>query len=658
MKEWIQKNRWELLAIVAITAVSAWLRIGWMGVTSFGFDDARIADMALQMVHEGNFPTLGMVSSTGVPNFPAAVWLYAIPFAISTNPQVAISLTAVLNVAAVIGIYWLARAAWGKYAGLSAAMLFATSPYLVFYSRSIWSQNWLAPLAVLWAIAAVIGIRRQNFALLALFAFLSGFVGQVHMAGISLTIPSLWIGIRFRLWRQWKPITLGAVVAVAAALPTIYTIVRYGDGARAEIARIMGETAVTDPQSFTQLIELATGQQWQQFWLNIDWQWGAPLDGLLYFASLAIGGIIAMGSIVVLVAMVRDLRPRQDKPFADNRPSVRYLLTAFLLIWAISAPLLFLRAKTPVHAQYQLASLPALFLIAAAFVGWIRHGRWWGIGWTAVFLLISVVQTTAVVRTLNIVQDSYVDGGMGTPLRYPQAMLDTLRADNRPIVVESFDDIPEFSGDASAFKVLLWNDDSQLADARSVLLIPDEPVHMLFTYNTLAGWEVAEQVGLSGTVREFPRRDGELSYWVRSVDTVELEGMTAVSPPVTLENGAALQGWKHIENEDGSWRLITHWQIIDPPQEGHFQQFNHLYLPDDAEPAAVQDVYTSSRSWQQGDHLITWADFEATDVATAIAPAYFHTGMYTWPDLNRSPVQNRNGDRNGDPLAPIQLDLE
>ncbi len=650
MKQWVQEHSWELLAIIGITAVAAWLRLGWTDVTSFGFDDARIGDMALQMVHEGNFPPLGMVSSTGVPNFPAAVWLYAIPFAITNNPQLAISMTAAFNVAAVVGIYWLAQAAWGKYAGLSAALLFATSPYLVFYSRSVWSQNWLAPLAVLWAITAVIGIRHKNFIMLALFAFLSGFVGQFHLAAVSLTIPALWIGIRFRLWRQWKPITLGIIAAVAAAMPTIYTIARYGDGARVEIERIMGETAVTDPQSFTQLAQLGISHDWQKFWLNEGWRWGAPLDGLLQIASLLMGGILIIGSIILLVAMVRDLRPRKIKAFADNRPSIRYLLTAFLLVWAISAPLLFLRSKTPVHIQYQLASLPALFLIAAAFVGWVQRGRWWGMGWTAVILFVAIVQTTAIARTLNIVQTEYVDGGMGTPLRYPQAMLDELRLDNHPIVVESFGDIPEFSGDASAFKVLLWHDDFQLADARSALLIPDEPAHLLFTYDTLPAWTVADQIGLDGTIREFPRRDGELSYWVRSVDGAEMGDLTAVSPPITLENGAALLGWTLVENENGTTRLITHWQIIAPPQEGHFQQFNHLYLPDGTEPAAVQDVYTSSRAWQQGDHLITWADFEKT----AVMPAYFHIGMYTWPDLNRSPVQNRDGD----PLYPIQLDME
>jgi hypothetical protein len=52
---------------------------------------------------------------------------------------------------------------------------------------------------------------------------------------------------------------------------------------------------------------------------------------------------------------------------------------------------------------------------------------------------------------------------------------------------------------------------------------------------------------------------------------------------------------------------------------------NHLYLPDSETPFAVHDIYTSSRAWQHGDHLITRADFETPPTT----PAYFHAGMYS-----------------------------
>ena len=75
----------EWIPLLFILALAAWLRLGWPGVNSFSFDEARVSHMALQMAREGRFAALGMQSSTGVPNFPAAVWLYALPFAITPD---------------------------------------------------------------------------------------------------------------------------------------------------------------------------------------------------------------------------------------------------------------------------------------------------------------------------------------------------------------------------------------------------------------------------------------------------------------------------------------------------------------------------------------------------------------------------------------------
>lgn len=99
-----------------------------------------MSDMALQMARDNQFAELGMQSSAGVPNFPAAVWLYAVPYAISTNPQWAIWLTGLVNTVAVVGVWWLGRNAWGAWAGLSAALLFASSPHLIF---DVGTYTWL-----------------------------------------------------------------------------------------------------------------------------------------------------------------------------------------------------------------------------------------------------------------------------------------------------------------------------------------------------------------------------------------------------------------------------------------------------------------------------------------------------------------------------------
>ncbi|MCB8992260.1 MAG: hypothetical protein H6665_16675, partial [Ardenticatenaceae bacterium] len=152
LTHFLHQNQREMIVLTLIVVLAAIFRLGWVGVSSFGFDEARVSDMALQMARDNQFAELGMQSSTGIPNFPAAVWLYAAPYAISTNPQWAIWLTGLVNTLAVIGVWWLGRDTWGVRAGLAAALLFASSPYLIYYSRTVWGQNWLAPLAVLWGV--------------------------------------------------------------------------------------------------------------------------------------------------------------------------------------------------------------------------------------------------------------------------------------------------------------------------------------------------------------------------------------------------------------------------------------------------------------------------------------------------------------------------
>ncbi len=638
----------ELLALLLIVALALWLRLGWPGVNSFSFDEARVSDMALQMVREGNFARLGMQSSTGIPNFPAAVWLFGIPYLFSTNPLLATWFVGLMNVLAVFGIWWLARSAWGKWSGLTTALLFTSAPYLILYSRNIWSQNLLVPLAILWAVAAVQATQKESSLWLGLHIFLAGFVGQVHIAGFVLALASGWIVLRFRLWQQWPAIIIGGLLAAIAAAPTIYTIWRYGEGAQAELQALFQEPTLTNWNGLPQLIKLGIGQGWEKFWLNADWHWQNFLELALSVSQIFLGLLLIVGIIKAVKEGVQLWRS-SPSPASKQPPTPQRILVELILVWAVVTPLFFLRAKTAPNIHYQLVSVPALFLLIGLAVKTGKR-KWWPIIILSAVSLIAIAQSVAVAQTLSIVRQELVPGGMGTPLSYPQQAVNTLQADGRPIIIETFGDIPEFQGDAAVFKVLLWDYPRQIVDARTALLIPDQAAHILFTFDNLPAWDIVEAIGLSGTRTDLPRRIGEPPYVALTLTDVSLTDFNA-APPGRLANGAELHGWQVQTLSNGRLRLITYWKIVAEPQEGHFQQFNHLYVDESTEPSQMQDNYTSSRAWQLGDHLITWAEFDQPDNPIA----YFHIGMYTWPDLQRSPILNRSDDV--DPVAPIQLDL-
>src|SRR5258707_11779408 len=75
----------EWLALLAIVIVAALLRLGWAGTNSFAYDESTLSLLALRMVRGGQFASLGMVSSAGVPNPPAAVWIMGLPYLFSTD---------------------------------------------------------------------------------------------------------------------------------------------------------------------------------------------------------------------------------------------------------------------------------------------------------------------------------------------------------------------------------------------------------------------------------------------------------------------------------------------------------------------------------------------------------------------------------------------
>ena len=53
----------ELLGLALVLALAGFLRLGWPGVNSFGFDEARVSLLALKMAREGEISSVGILSS-------------------------------------------------------------------------------------------------------------------------------------------------------------------------------------------------------------------------------------------------------------------------------------------------------------------------------------------------------------------------------------------------------------------------------------------------------------------------------------------------------------------------------------------------------------------------------------------------------------------
>ncbi|MHB1317089.1 MAG: ArnT family glycosyltransferase [Anaerolineae bacterium] len=621
-------RRYEYLGLALILLFAAVLRLGWPGINSFSFDEARVSLLALQMARQGQIPAVGIPSSAGIPNPPAFVWLMAIPFALSRDPLVATLFVGGLSVLSVLGLWALARRAWGPWSALTAGLLYAGAPYSVLYARSIWSQDLMAPLAILWAWCAVQAVERRRPWAIAGHFLVAGLAWQVHYSGAVLIPFTLWLDLRYRLWARttdgkpkWIWLLLGGVVPVATVIPFASALLRSGTGSGG-LRALIGQPANWSVKSFVLWAQVGAGHAWEWLLLGWDWRW-APVEGAAQTgARLLTATLILAGLLAVCVRVWRVL-------LRHEHPST---LDELVLVWALATPVFFLRSGTPVYHQYMLGALPALALLASR-PAQAPDRRWQGPAVLVAACAIALVQGWAVAASVRANASELHPGGMGTPLLYPRNVASLLR-DGAPVYTHARSDAAEFDADASAMRVLFWGYPHRVVNGEAVLLLPPdgERTHLLFMFSDSPALAVARQLSRVKEEREIPRRTGEPPYTVLDLTGLEPGSLTP-GDGQTLENGLAFLGWRATRVGD-TLHILTCWQVLDAYAPGRYHQFNHLYAAGGKTPLEVQDASLSSGAWEAGNVLVSWATFPIREVG----PYEIEIGMYTFPELARVPL--------------------
>ena len=134
----------EWVVLVAIVALAATLRLARLDLMEFKADEAAAIAIAAPIVNGGHWPEVGLVSSVGIHNPPLFLYLVAVAMAVSFNPEFVTGL--LVGGLAVLGValtFIVIRPRFGAFAALSAAALFACSPWAVLYTRKIWAQDLL-----------------------------------------------------------------------------------------------------------------------------------------------------------------------------------------------------------------------------------------------------------------------------------------------------------------------------------------------------------------------------------------------------------------------------------------------------------------------------------------------------------------------------------
>jgi hypothetical protein len=543
----------------------------------------------------------------------------------------------------------------------------------VFYSRSIWGQDMLAPLAMLWRLGAYGASRpwqtdvhvnsatyrfKANLPVVALFAsvFVACFAPQVHYAGLALIPATILVGLRFQWWRRWKAVLAGIALAAVCALPFILALAR-DSGMRIALRSMLKAQPQYDLTSFSKWVEMGTGLRWEALLLGPSWNWPQPVGWLLGVTHVILCALSSLGLGVLIW-----------QAFRRRRLCASRLATLGLAL-SLVPPIIFVRHTTPVYVQYQLTALPALCLGVGALAGagwWqarqpgtpprqTRFPLIWGPTITLLALIVAVVQAFAVGQGIQTMLQRATIGGLGTPLYYPRAAGQALRAASiayggGEIVVLTPGDDPASIADVDIFKVLLWGAPYRVVDGSSVLLIPGATgtqTTMFSVFSDLGALDEARAAGIVASERTLPRRVGEPPYV--SWQTAGTPQSFQVVAPQTLANGAVLMGYR-IRRVGDKLRLTTWWQLSGSLVAGDYHQFNHLYGADGQTMLEGQDRALSSQAWRSGDTLITWVDFA---VPTDQTKLWLEVGMYTWPNLERIAILDPGNHDAAIRLGPI-----
>lgn len=422
------KRFWEIIALIGILSVTGVLRLSNLGSASFTYDAAVISNMAAALVTTGRLPLQGMVSSVGVQNPALAVYLLGLPIALQRDPRTTIAFIALLNAAAVGGVYWLGRKYWSVSVGCVAALLFGVSPWAVHYSRQIWAQSLLPPVNVLllaFLLAWTVG--RSKWALSAAI-FVQAALLQLHFSAIAL-LPMVGVVLVLGLvdahrdrqpGRFWQPVAVGVGLGLLLYSPYLSAEAQNGWPNARRVAQIAQTPSRIHLQAFDQALmliggrnihSLAGAQRFQEYLAGIGGQ-SYRLDrveeGLFILAILYLCGRV----------------------WRERRERAAFRADGLLLLWVASVVVFFLRSSTEIFVHYFVILYPIPFLILAIaatdIIDRIASGRLLKralqLGFGVALALLVIWQVLLSLSIYRFVDAHDTPGGWGTPVRILSAV--------------------------------------------------------------------------------------------------------------------------------------------------------------------------------------------------------------------------------------------
>ncbi len=606
----------EWLAVLAVFVLAGVLRLGYAGVNAFASDEARLSVLALRMAREGVVAPLGIASSASLPNLPASVYAFVPPYLVSTDPLFATQYMSVISWLAVVLLWAVVRRAWGAWTAWASALLFATMPFNVFFSRSIWAQNWLAPLTVLWLASMYWGVAGSRWRRWGVFAATAtaGIAFQIHLAGVALGLAHVVALLRYMRQPKWLlPLVAGGLLALLPLLPLAWHGLCCATGVLEEYAAVLRRER-DEPARWSDLV-LRHGAQLA---LNRNWDYLASGDEALATDAqdLAAAGVVVLYGLGAIVWFrVVALLGRKQRALAE------------LLLFAAIAPLVVFsidRPNAPPRLHYLLSALPTLAVLGGASVAAMR---WRGARALVVGLLLLVggVWTLQINASLRLLDQQLVVNGLSMPLKATRDLAYQLPEGREVVVFTQSDDL-QTRGEPATWAVLLWEKPHRIVDGWTTLLLPHTPALLLTDVEGMPAWEEAQFAGLTAdeVTLQSMKNAPPTSYVLYAGDSSVPSVYLPIAPPIRFSSGLELVAWQQ-RVISGRLRVSTVYRVLDTAQTLDTpRQFTHLRTIRtlDGAPEHAADIPLAYGTWRSGDLLIGIADFLT-----------FERGLSYWVDI-------------------------
>jgi Dolichyl-phosphate-mannose-protein mannosyltransferase len=360
---------WSSLPVLALGLGALAVRFAWPATWQFRWDEANMAQLALDGLVSGRLALTGIDTTVHVPNMPGSVYLVAaalLPFQASPGAQLAVvAAVAALSAATSLLCCWFVyRWTGSRAAALASGVAFAFGFWPVFVGRRPWQNAFMPPFVVLFLDAVLLlAVRRQSRALIWAAVWLALLV-QLHyvaLAFVPLLLAAIWLGRR-ELGRN--PIHAGAALLLVAVMAAPFG---YWELSSVNLLRdvrqaqfLASQDAEVDGTSVQALLQLAATGGLQP-WAGP--QWGAlerlvPLPLMLGNAGVLLLAVGVAGCLWRLAGGRRVALP-------VTRPLAGFVLASVLLPVALLA-----RHSVPVQAWYFYPLLPSMAILMGVGAVW------------------------------------------------------------------------------------------------------------------------------------------------------------------------------------------------------------------------------------------------------------------------------------------------